>query len=126
MYRVLLDTNFLLVPFQFGVDVFAELDRLLDVEYEIIVPAPVVRELERLAGKRGKEARDARSAMELVKGFKVLEMGGDADAALLSLAGGDTVICTNDKLLRERVRQKRAPVIYMRQKGYLALDGNLA
>jgi len=96
------------------------------VEYEIVIPAPVVRELEQLAGKRGQEARDARSAKELVKGFKVLEMGGDADAALLALAGGDTVICTNDKLLRERVRQKRAPVIYMRQKRYLALDGNLA
>ena len=126
MYRVLLDTNFLLVPFQCGVDIFAELERLLDVEYEIIIPAPVVRELERLVEKGGREARNARSAMELVKGVKVLEMGGDADTALLTSAAGDTVICTNDKLLRERVRQKRAPVIYMRQKRYLVLDGNLA
>lgn len=126
MYRVLLDTNFLLVPFQFGIDIFAELERLLDVEYEVLVPTPVVRELEQLSKVGGREARDARSALELVKGLKVLEMGGDADTALLASASGGTVICTNDKLLRERVRQKRAPVIHMRQRKYLALDGNLA
>lgn len=42
---VILDTNFLMIPESEGVDIFSELDRLIDRKYEIVVPEVVLEEL---------------------------------------------------------------------------------
>jgi len=50
---VLLDTNFLMVPHQFGVDIFEELDRLLLGDYKPIVLSTQEAELGSIAKKAG-------------------------------------------------------------------------
>ena len=45
-WLVIPDTNFLLVPGQFGVNIVGELQRILDVNFEIAIPNVVVDELE--------------------------------------------------------------------------------
>ena len=37
MIQVILDTNFLLIPSQFGVDVFSEIERLVHERHEVCV-----------------------------------------------------------------------------------------
>jgi rRNA-processing protein FCF1 len=94
-----MDTNFLMIPSQFKVDIFKELNRLLDVNYEIFVPDKVLQELKTLRIKGSlKERKAAKIALELSKDLKTVKItGSDPDEAILSQADRETVVCTNDQ-----------------------------
>ncbi|MEE8168291.1 MAG: PIN domain-containing protein [Candidatus Hydrothermarchaeales archaeon] len=126
-YRLVFDSNFLLLPFQFGVDIFSELKELLDVNYKIYVTRGVLRELTRLSQRKGVEGRRAKAALESAMKLELIESNEDVDVdeGLAALAAEGAVICTNDKALKERIRKNRAPVVYLRQKKYLILEGYL-
>lgn len=116
---VLLDANALLMPFQFGLHLDAELRRLLG-DVDVRVPDPVLRELEALAGSD----RDARSALRLARGYAAMEGHGSADDALLDLATSRAgVVVTNDAALRERLRAARVPVAFLRSRNHLVVEG---
>ncbi|MFQ5800261.1 MAG: PIN domain-containing protein [Candidatus Hydrothermarchaeales archaeon] len=120
-----MDTNFLMTPAQFNVDVFGELARLIDVSYELFVPDLVVKELQTLA-KKGplKNRKAARVALGLARGIKTIKVeGNNPDEAILSITDKKTVVCTNDKKLRERVMKKGGKVVFLRQKRILQLEG---
>jgi rRNA-processing protein FCF1 len=121
-YRVVLDTNFMLIPFQFGVDIKAELDRILDFNYKLCTTDSVLRELESISKEKSKNGRDARVSLEMAKDLNIIPANGDVDDALLMLASKDTIICTNDKILKDKIKRKGAPLIYLRQKKYLVID----
>ena len=57
--KVVVDTNAFFIPEVFGVDIFSELERLGYTE--ILVPAEVLSELERLRRKRGLKGREKRA-----------------------------------------------------------------
>ena len=75
--KVIADTSFLMIPGMFGVDVVSELDRLLQRRYSLVIPKPVVGELEKLAA-RGKPAERsaARLGIALAKRGKVVDVKG--------------------------------------------------
>jgi rRNA-processing protein FCF1 len=120
-----MDTNFLMMPFQFNVDIFAELERLLDVKYELFVPDKVVGELKTLSKKGSlNERKAARVALNLVQDVKKIKAeADDPDEAILSITDRDTVVCTNDKNLKERVIKKGGMAVFLRQKRTLELAG---
>jgi len=120
--RVVLDTNFMLIPFQFGVDIKAELDRVLDFNYRLYTLDGVLKELEVLSKEKSQDGRAARASLEMAKDIPTIAANGDVDDVLLRLASSDTIICTNDKILKEKIKRKGAPVIYLRQKKYLMID----
>ena len=73
MKTIILDTNFLMVPAQYKVDIFSEIERICGFSYELVVPDVVVKELEKIAaGQKGKAA--ARMALQLIKfkGIKII------------------------------------------------------
>src|SRR5467141_4429498 len=74
MQAVVLDANALLLPFQFRVNLEAELRRLLG-DHEIFIPSPVMDELRGLA----KSVREARGGLRLAARFRVVEAPGNAD-----------------------------------------------
>lgn len=119
------DTSFLMLPGLFKVDVEGELDRLLERGYKITIPSPVLRELERLATHgTPKERKGARIGLLLAKRCEVIETGGRADNAILRLAlGKGSAVGTTDAGLRKELRRRGVPVIYLRQKSHLAIDG---
>jgi rRNA-processing protein FCF1 len=120
-----MDSNFLMIPTQFNVDIFSEIARLLDFRYDIYVPDKVLVELKTLAKKGNlKERKAARVGLELASGMKTLPIeGANPDDALVSIADESTVICTNDKSLRQRILMKGGKAIYLRQKRFLELVG---
>jgi rRNA-processing protein FCF1 len=119
--KAILDTNALMVPEQFGVEIFAELQRLGYVEW--LVPASVLAELRTLAIKadRGADKVAARVGLGLAQRCHIAEDAGpDADSAVenLALAEGAAVF-TNDRELKKRLFSKGITVIYLRQRRYL-------
>ncbi len=119
---VAFDTNMLLNIARFKVDIFTEAKAMFG-KVEFIVPAEAVHELDALS-KKGKtlekEARIAKLAMGNA-GCQVLDFGQKtADKALLLLAP-DVIIGTNDKELKDSVREMSGRVLILRQRKFLEL-----
>ncbi|MEA3324823.1 MAG: DNA-binding protein [Euryarchaeota archaeon] len=120
--KIILDTNALMVPAEFGVDIFSELARLGFDEW--IVPSGVARELEGIASRsrgRGKDAaRVALSLMDRCRMIEGEEAAGNVDDSILELAVEMKVaVFTNDAELKRRLREGGAKVVYLRQRSYL-------
>lgn len=121
--KIILDTNALMVPAEFGVDIFSELARLGFDEW--IVPSGVARELESIASRgrgRGKDA--ARLALSLMDRCRAIETSGavgSVDDSILELAVEMKVAAfTNDVELKGRLRERGIKVVHLRQKRCLA------
>jgi rRNA-processing protein FCF1 len=123
--RVILDTSFLLIPAQFGVDIFSELDRVCGFAYTVHIVDGTVQELEGiLAKQRGKHKEAAKLALGLLraKNINTLPSAGEkVDDAIASLADKDTLVATQDAGLKRRVKGKAGGIITLRQKRYLIL-----
>ncbi|MBN2423352.1 hypothetical protein JXB41_09075 [Candidatus Woesearchaeota archaeon] len=140
MKTIILDTNFLLIPYTFKVDIFSEIDRIMDTLYEIYVLKGTVKELENIIEKqRGKHKYAAGMALELIKKKKVnilcsplkkqksLYMADNSqkhievDEIILNIADKNTIIATQDKELKQKLKKKNINLIVLRNKKYLEL-----
>jgi rRNA-processing protein FCF1 len=125
--RILVDTNFLLIPVRFKVDIFeASADAVNDIT-EFYVSSRVLDEIRHLK-ERAKPSffRELKLA-ETFAGmctFMVDPSVNDVDDSLVSLASREgMVLGTSDSELRRKARAAGVKVIYLRQKSYLVLDG---
>ena len=127
--KVILDANALFVPLQFKIDIFSDLKRLLNRSFEAILLSPVKRELEALAKKGAPKLRkNAAYALELAAKCKYVEIdasiAASTDDIILKIAKEwGAPVLTNDRPLRKRLRDISVPVIYVRQKSRLEIDG---
>jgi rRNA-processing protein FCF1 len=117
-----------MIPAQFHVDILTELERILP-NYTFVVPSFVTRELEDIKKRSKGKARIAASvALKLVESSDINVINVDlknrerVDDALLRIS---KVLCTNDRGLQKRARNKGITVVYLRQKKYLAVEGYL-
>ncbi len=131
-WLVVPDTNFLLVPGQFGVDIISELSRVLDVRFKIAVPNVVLQELDVIERKaRGKDLMAIRMAKKLAERFEVIDIGEfgkrpiDDQIFDFAVKNEHVVVCTNDRGLKRRLRERGIPVVYLRSKKILELEGML-
>lgn len=119
MIKVLLDTNFLMGMFQLKIDIFTELDRIMEEPFKVAIISQTKEELERLAEGAQKEALPAKMALSLIvqRGIETIPMKeGYADDLLAELAQAKGwYLATNDKELRRRVTK----TIFMRQHNHL-------
>jgi rRNA-processing protein FCF1 len=119
--KVILDTNALMVPEQFGVEIFSELQRL---GYgECLVPCQVCQELSLLAerAEKGRDKVAARVGMGLAGQCRMVDVSEkDADSAVEKLAISEgAAVFTNDGAMKKRLFSKGITVIYLRQGRYL-------
>ncbi|ASJ03051.1 nucleotide-binding protein [Thermococcus profundus] len=131
-WLVVPDTNFLLVPGQFGVDIIGELQRVLDVKFRVIVPNVVLDELSVIERKsRGRDLMAVRMAKKLAERFDVVEVGRFGERPIddqifdFAVENERVIVCTNDKGLKRRLRERGVPVVYLRSKKILELEGML-
>ena len=116
-----MDANALMMPVEFGVRVFEELDRILE-EYDAVVPTAVVAELEKLAASNGGEGTAASVGADLATRCETVETDESyADDALFELAttGGVDAVVTNDGPLKNRLLDAGVPVIHLRGRNQL-------
>lgn len=119
--KVIIDTNGLMIPVQFKVDIFTELQRLGYNEF--MVPQAVVNELDKLARKsRGADKTAAKVAISLARRCEIIDETGVADDVIVKLASGlGIAVLTNDIELRGRLRRKGVTVIQLRQRNRLEI-----
>jgi len=127
--KVILDSNALFVPLQFKIDIFDCLKPLLERNFELILLSPIKRELESLAKKGSPKIRkNASYALKLAEKCKYVEVDAPesmlTDDIIVKIAGEwKTPVFTNDRQLKKRLRDISVPVIYVRQKSRLEIDG---
>ena len=119
--KVIIDTNGLMIPGQFGVDIFSELERLGFDSY--LVPKASVKELEKIyAEARGKDKAAANIALSLLERCTVIDRNGHADDIILDLAAGaDAAVLTNDIELKKRLCSKGVTIVHLREKTHLSI-----
>jgi len=121
---IVLDTNFLLIPFQFKIDVFRQIEGILEVPHEIVVPSGVLSELRKLSKGHGKEGAAARFALKLVESSKVRKVRstGNVDDWIVRYATKEeAIVCTNDVGLRHRLKNEGVKMIALRSRARLGV-----
>ena len=127
--KVILDSNALFVPLQFKIDIFEELKQLLNRNVEFVLLSTVKNELELLVAKDSpKISREAIFALKLAKKCKLVPIENDekltTDDAIVKVAKiWNSPVFTNDRQLKKKLRDISVPVIYVRQKSRLDVDG---
>jgi uncharacterized protein len=127
--KVILDANALFVPLKFRMDIFEELKSLLNRNLDFILLSVVKNELEMLSEKGSPQDRkNAFYALKLSEKCKLVQVeqgkGMLVDDVIVKVAGEwHCPVFTNDSVLRRKLRDICVPVIYVRQKSRLELDG---
>ena len=118
MRQIVADANALIAPFKLKFNIDSELTRLFGT-YEIIIPKPIIGELEKLAVTNV----HARGALKLAKSRIIKPTKSAGDNAVLELAKKlKGFVMTNDKELIARARKKKLKVIRVKDGGKLAPD----
>jgi rRNA-processing protein FCF1 len=117
---VLLDTNALLMPFQFNINLDLELERLFG-RVRVVVLSPVRDEVYGLAQGGNKHAK---TALKLLEKYAQLDWEGKGDDAIVDYAkkNPDCIVLTNDKQLRSRLSEIGIKRIMLYKKKYLDWD----
>ncbi len=116
MIKTILDANALIMPFQFGINLDLELERVLG-NPDVYVPSSVKSELQGL---------DRKDALKLSEKYKTVKVSKGADDGVLEAAVKiEGVIVTNDKGLKNRARKMGIPVVFLRSRSHLELIGEI-
>ena len=124
--KIILDTNFLLIPMQFKVDIFSEIDRICMFKYKLYIVDKTIDELNKIIEEqKGKHKLAAKVALQLVKkkGISVIKTKeGPVDDLILDLLDEGHILATQDTLLKKRAVKKGIRIISMRSRKYLLLE----
>ena len=121
---VILDSNAILMLFEFSIDLENELTRLLG-KYKIVIPQSILEELRFLSTSgAGKKKVNAKASLKLIEKYDVVDADGkNADDSVLSLAQQTNgIVVTNDRELRNRLKQSSITVIFLRAKKKLSIE----
>ena len=134
MEKILLDTNFLIIPFSFKVDIFTELKRIIG-HPELYILEDNVHELEKIIKfQKGKDKEYAKMALFYLKKApitiiktvkhlneypKLSKICSVDDKIVYVAEKGHYLVATQDKLLKEKLKNKDIEIITLRQKKYL-------
>ena len=130
MKKIFIDTNFLLLPAQYGVDIFEEINKICHFQFELYVLKESIEELENIIrDQRGKYKDRAKIGLAIIehklkqKSLNIITFSKESnvDDILVSIADNNNYIATQDKGLKRRVKDKGSKVIILRAKKYLEI-----
>ncbi len=126
MEKIILDTNFTILPASLKIDIFDEIDRIIHTKYELFVLDKTIDELNKIIKEQKGKHKDAASlSLQLLKAknIKILTIDSEkyVDDCLIDLTKKGYTIATQDKELKNRIKTLNKKVIFLRQKKYLEL-----
>ncbi|MBW3010690.1 hypothetical protein KY335_05125 [Candidatus Woesearchaeota archaeon] len=127
--KIILDTNFLLIPGTLGVDIFSMI-RDMDPKAGFYVVDKTVDELDSIIAKKApKFKKAAKLAKQFINKFNITILSSktqtfkNVDELILKIAGeGGYLVATQDALMKKKARSKGLQIIYLRQKKYVIID----
>ncbi len=119
--KIIIDTNGLMIPGQFGIDIFSELARLGFDSYFVFSPS--FRELEKISDSgRGKDRTAANIALSLLNRCTIIEKSGFLDDIIADTAVEmNASVLTNDTELKKRLCSKGVTTVYLRDRTRLSI-----
>ncbi len=127
--KIILDSSFLFIPSQFKIDIFEESAAVLNQRFEPLILSSTYEELQRIAQSGSpKLRRQAAFALKLAQKCRRIDIEKRQEEShddVIVRVASEMACCvaTNDRVLRKRLRRKSVPVIYLRQKSRLAVEG---
>lgn len=127
MKKIIIDTNFLLIPCKFKIDIFSEIRKIADFHYKLFIIDKTVYELNKIINNKDSKTKDrlyAKIGLELVKLNKINTIEtdiNDVDDAIVAAADKNTVVATSDKELKRRLREKGVKILNLMKKQYLEI-----
>ncbi len=127
--KIIADSNALFVPLKYKIDIFTELQNLLNRNVKLILLSPVKSELEILVrNTQPKTRKNAAFALGIAQKCTLVNVplrpNEAVDDTIFRIAQSWKVpVFTNDKILKRKLRDISIPVIYVRAKSRLEIDG---
>ena len=118
MKTILIDTNFLVEIIKNRINLFSELERVCDFNFEVKVLDKTIKELEKINSKESK------TGINLIKKkIKIIKTESNkiVDDILVEISDENTIVATQDKLLKQKLKQKNIKTLIIRQKKYLVI-----
>ena len=124
MKDVVLDTNFLVIPYTHKIDIYAELEKIVPEQHRLIILKGSITELEKLGKGASATAVGARVGLQILaeKNIEIIESEGNVDDAITGYANTreNVIVATNDRELKKKIKKTRAEIICFRGKAKLA------
>lgn len=127
MKKIIIDTNFLLIPAELKVDIFAEIKRVIPQNHDLYILDATINELEKIKAEQKRKTREyATIALSLIKQkhLKIIPTfnNHNVDDKIVSIVDKNYIVATQDKGLKKRIKSKGVSVIILKQKKYLDLE----
>jgi rRNA-processing protein FCF1 len=113
MRKIIVDTNFLLIPIKFSVDIFSEFERICHFNFALFVFKPTIDELNGIIRKAsGKDKRAAKFGLRLIKlkNIHIIDPGNKAkaevDELILKSVRKEDIVATLDLELKRKLLEK--------------------
>jgi rRNA-processing protein FCF1 len=129
--KIIIDANLFFVPAQFRIDIFENIATLLNQKYEPIILQTTYGEIQQMAEKGTPKLRkQAAMAIKIAEKCRVVNVEKNPeetnDEVIFRVATQmKCPVATNDRELRKRLRERDIPVIFLRGKHQLELEGSL-
>ena len=123
-----MDSNFLFLVVSTKIDIFSKIENLIPGRVKFCIIDPIRKELEKLSIRKSEVGRKAKFALKLAEKCDNLKIKSKdfekVDDVLIRFAGKNGVIvATSDKELRQKLRDINVPVIYLRGRSRVELEG---
>lgn len=114
----------LLAAEQFGINLFSELDRVIQRDHTPMIPKSILKEIRNIyKNGSGEDKRAASVALDLAERCEKIETQYDGDKAIMVAAKKhDAIVATNDSELIKRLKNNNVPVIILRQQSHLEMN----
>ena len=136
MQKILLDTNFLLIPAAFNVDIFSEFNRIFPKNKLFILDKSIEELINIELKQKGKYKQEARLGLQMVKKYKISTIKTEkhintykstskilnVDDLIVDFAlKEDYLIATQDKEIKAKIKKYNKKSIILKQKKYLII-----
>lgn len=122
---VIIDTNFLLIPVKFHLDIFSEISRLLSTcqEYQFTIMDGTLKELKNLnSGKIAIEILNSQKQRYKIYIHECKENYVDDCILKFVSERNNCIVCTNDKELKRKLRAFNVLIICLKHKSKIDFE----
>lgn len=114
--KILLDTNFMVAPFQLSVDIFEEIERIYPFA-KVYTIQDAVQEAKSI--EEGRYGKLVEKLLD-VEDVDILETDGDGEVDdLLVDISDEFIVATNDRELKQRILDRGRPVMIIRSESHV-------